>query len=406
MFSDLFSAVFANATIGIILSDSRGRMISVSHHALKLFGYIEPEMVGQTIELLVPDSIAHLHKNLRMSFNAQPEVRPMGHGRGDLYAKRKDGSSFPAEISLSYFYQQNELYVVAYIIDITYKKEFERSLIEQKSRIEQLNAELEQKVADRTNALMVTLHQLELSKDELSKALATERELGELKSRFVSMASHEFRTPLSAIMTSADLLNKYTTTEQQDKRNRHIQRIKASVNHLNDILEEFLSVGKLEEGKIEASYSLFDLNDLVNSVVIDVQGMLKEGQTIQTERGCDGQVWLDQSLVRKMLVNLLSNAIKYSGENKPIRISLWCRDGRVRISIQDEGIGMSEEDQKHLFERFYRAKTVTAIQGTGLGLHIVAQYLALLNGTIDFQSQLNHGTTVILSFHHEDDSAH
>ncbi|GAB3914589.1 hypothetical protein GCM10028803_60270 [Larkinella knui] len=406
MITDLFSAVFANATIGIILSDSRGRMISVSHYALKLFGYTEAEMVGQTIELLVSDSITHLHKNLRMSFNANPQVRPMGHGRGDLYAKRKDGSSFPAEISLSYFYQEEELYVVAYIIDTTYKKEAERVLVEQKNRIEQLNAELEHKVADRTNALMVTLHQLEMSKDELSKALATERELGELKSRFVSMASHEFRTPLSAILTSADLLNKYTTTDQQDKRNRHIQRIKGSVNHLNDILEEFLSVGKLEEGKIEASYSLFDLNDLVDSVIGDMQGMLKAGQTIQTEQDCPEKVWLDQSLIRKMLVNLLSNAIKYSGEDQPIRISLWCRDGQVRISIQDQGIGMSDEDQKHLFERFYRAKNVTTIQGTGLGLHIVAQYLTLLNGSIDFHSQLNRGTTVTLSFHHENHSAH
>ena len=405
MITDLFSAVFANATIGIILSDSRGRMLSVSQYALKLFGYSEPEMVGQTIELLVPDSLVHLHQNLRKSFNARPEVRPMSHGR-DLHVKRKDGLLFPAEISLSYFYQENELYVVAYIIDTTYKKEAERALIEQKNRIEQLNAELEQKVADRTNALMVTLHQLELSKDELSKALTTERELGELKSRFVSMASHEFRTPLSAIQTSADLLNKYTTTEQQDKRNRHIHRIKASVNHLNDILEEFLSVGKLEEGKIEASCSLFDLEELVISVIADVQGMLKPGQTIQTWPDCIGKVWLDQSLVRKMLVNLLSNAIKYSGENKPIRVRFWCRDGRVRLSIEDQGIGMSVDDQKHLFERFYRAKNVTAIQGTGLGLHIVAQYLTLLNGTIDFQSQLNQGTTVTISFSHEDDSAH
>ncbi|RRB04745.1 PAS domain-containing sensor histidine kinase [Larkinella rosea] len=405
MITDLFSAVFANATIGIILSDNHGRMISVSHFAQKLFGYTEAEMVGQTIELLVPDSLVNLHKNLRKSFNAHPEVRPMGHGR-DLYVKRKNGSLFPAEISLSYFYQDEQLYIVAYIIDTTYKKEAEQSLIEQKNRIEQLNAELEQKVADRTNALMVTLHQLELSKDELSKALATERELGELKSRFVTMASHEFRTPLSAILTSADLLNKYTTSEQQDKRNRHIQRIKASVNHLNDILEEFLSVGKLEEGKIEASYSLFDLNDLVTNIVADIQGLLKAGQTIQIEHDCASSVWLDKSLVRKMMVNLLSNAIKYSGENKVIRIHLWCRDGRVRISIQDEGIGMSDEDQKHLFERFYRAKNVTAIQGTGLGLHIVAQYLTLLNGTINFQSKPNDGTTVTLSFSHEDDPAH
>ncbi|WP_128547507.1 PAS domain-containing sensor histidine kinase [Larkinella soli] len=405
MVSDLFSAVFANATIGIILSDSSGRMLSVSQFALNLFGYTEAEMVGQPIEILVPDSISGRHERLRESFNADPQVRAMGHGR-DLYAKRKGGSVFPAEISLSYFYQDEKLYVVAYIIDISYKKEAERTLIEQKNSIEQLNAQLEQKVADRTHALMTTLHQLEESRDELSKALAAERELGELKSRFVSMASHEFRTPLAAVLTSAALLEKYKTSEEQDKRQKHIQRIKSSVNHLNDILEEFLSVGRLEEGRVKASCAVFDLGDLISDVVADVQGMRKAGQTIRVEFDCRSQVWSDKSLIRKILVNLLSNAIKYSSDDREILLSGHCDEEMTRISIRDQGIGISEEDQKHLFERFYRAKNATNIQGTGLGLHIVAKYIELLNGTIDLESQLHQGTTVTFTFPNENHSAH
>lgn len=405
MVTDFFSAVFTHATIGIILSDSRGRMVSVNRLAHKLFGYPEPEMVGLSIDLLVPDSVNGHHEQLRKSFNANPQVRAMGHGR-DLFAKRKDGSVFPAEVSLSYFYQDNELYSVAYIIDITFKKEAERELIEQKNRIEQLNTDLEQKIANRTNALMVTLHQLEASKEELSKALAAERELGELKSRFVSMASHEFRTPLSAVLTSATLLEKYTTTEQQEKRQKHVQRIKSSVNHLNDILEEFLSVGKLEEGKVEANWTLVDVQDVVNDVILDMQGMLKSGQTIRNEVRCPKPVQLDASLLRKVLVNLLSNAIKYSNEDSPIDITGHCERDQTQLIIRDYGIGISGEDQKHLFERFFRAKNAINLQGTGLGLHIVAKYMELLNGTIDLASQLNEGTTVTLTFAHENHSAY
>ncbi|GAA4406729.1 hypothetical protein GCM10023187_26550 [Nibrella viscosa] len=400
-----FEAVFTNATIGIIVCDKRGLIVSANQFARNQFGYVDQPLEGQSIDVLVPDTIRGRHEALRESFNADPQVRAMGHGR-DLYARRSDGSVFPAEVSLSYFYQHNELYVVSYILDITFKKEAEQALIEQRNKVAQLNIELEQKVADRTHALMATLHQLEESKDELTKALAAERELGELKSRFVSMASHEFRTPLSAVLTSASLIEKYITTEQQDKRQKHIQRIKSSVNHLNDILEEFLSVGKLEEGRVEANWTTFDVNTLVSDVVTDMQGMLKAGQTIETRLDCPLPARLDKSLLRKILINLLSNAIKYSGEHTRIEVSGSCRGHATQLTIRDQGIGISEEDQKHLFERFYRAKNATNLQGTGLGLHIVAKYVELLNGTIGLTSQLHEGTTVTLTFHHDNHSAH
>jgi PAS domain S-box-containing protein len=400
-----FEAVVANATIGIVMCDRRGNIVSANRLSEQLFGYDEGELLNQRIELLVPDAISGHHEHLRESFNARPSVRAMGAHRGDLQARRKNGTVFPVEVSLSYFHLDEELYVVSYILDITYKKEAERELIAERQRVERLNAELEQKVADRTHALMSTLAQLEQRTDELAKALAAEQELGELKSRFVSMASHEFRTPLTAVLTSATLIEKYPSTEQQDKRLKHLQRIRASVMHLNDILEEFLSVGRIEEGKIEARPAELRIEDLLNDTIGDVQGMLKAGQTIDRTVGCTAPVHLDPSLLRKVLVNLLSNAIKYSGENSVVTVRASCADNLLTLSVQDQGVGISREDQEHLFERFFRARNVTNVPGTGLGLYIIAKYLELMGGTIALQSELNVGTTVTINIPYEDHPA-
>jgi PAS domain S-box-containing protein len=395
-----YEAIFSNATIGIVVCDARGQIVSVNQLAEHLFGYATGELLALTIERLVPTAVSSYHEKLRQSFNAHPQVRAMGHNR-DLHAQRKDGSVFPVEISLSYFQLEEELYVVAYIIDITFKKEAERQLLTHRDHIERLNAELEQKVADRTHALMNTLDQLEQSKDELGRALEAERELGELKSRFVSMASHEFRTPLTAVLTSATLIEKYTLGDQQDKRQRHIDRIRSSVNHLNDILEEFLSVGRLEEGKIDANPARVDVAQLVAETAGDMQGMLKPQQTIQTALDCAEAIWIDPSLLRKILVNLLSNAIKYSGPGSVVTVRADCRQGQLTLSISDQGVGISNDDQEHLFERFFRAKNVTNIAGTGLGLHIVSRYVELMRGQVSLQSELNLGTTVTIILPYE-----
>ncbi|UFH57115.1 ATP-binding protein [Spirosoma sp. KNUC1025] len=396
-----YEAIFTSATIGIIVSDEEGKIVSTNHLVNQLFGYDTGELTGQAIERLVPNSISKYHQKLRQSFNASPQARPMGHNR-DLYAQRKDNSLFPVEISLSYFHLDNTLYAVAYIVDITFKKEAERQLLEQKTQVERLNTELEQKVADRTQALMDTLEQLERSKDELAQSLKTERELGELKSRFVSMASHEFRTPLTTVLSSTTLIEKYPDTDQQDKRLKHLQRIRSSVKHLNDILEEFLSVGRLEEGKVRAHPAWVDLPVLVEEVVNDMNSLLKAGQEIQADIKCGHSIWLDPSLLRKVVVNLLSNAIKYSNEGSLIRIEARCVDHHLTFSMIDQGIGIDADDQQHLFEQFYRARNATYVQGTGLGLHIVAKYIELMQGTISLKSELNKGTTVTFILPNED----
>ncbi|RSK50010.1 sensor histidine kinase [Hymenobacter rigui] len=399
-----FEAVFAHATIGIIVCNQQGDIVLVNEKARELFGYPADDLLGQRIEVLVPDSVRHHHARLRESFNAQPQVRAMGHNR-NLVARRRNGTEFPVEISLSYFRLDQELFVVSYVIDITFKKEAERELIEQRQRVERLNQELEQKVTDRTHALMTTLAQLEKRTEELGQALAAEQELGELKSRFVSMASHEFRTPLTAVLTSTALIEKYPAADQQDKRVKHLQRIRASVNHLNDILEEFLSVGRIEEGRIEARPVALHLPGLLQETITDLQGLLKPGQTIRLSTEGPATVHLDPSLLRKMVVNLLSNALKYSEAGTEVLLQARNAGGALTIRVQDQGVGISEEDQQHLFERFFRARSVANIPGTGLGLYIIARYLELLGGTIALHSALGVGTTVTITIPYENHPA-
>ena len=391
-----YEAVFANATIGILVCDRAGAIVSANQVAHEQFGYAPDALAGQRIEVLVPNAAGRRHVQLREGFNAAPQVRSMSAHRRDLEGLRRDGSVFPVEVSLSYFHLDDELYAVAYVQDITLQFNANRDLLAERQRVERLNAGLEQKVTDRTQALQSTLEQLERHQAELAKALAAEQELGELKSRFVSMASHEFRTPLTAVLTSAALVEKYPAGEQQPQRLRHLDRIRQSVAHLNDILEEFLSVGRIEEGKVVARPAALHVPALLADTVADLQGLLKPGQTIVQDAPAAELVWLDPSLLRKILVNLLSNALKYSGDGSVVTVQATCAAGWLTLVVQDQGVGISEEDQTHLFERFFRARNVTNVPGTGLGLYIMAKYVELMQGTVALRSTLDVGTTVTI----------
>jgi PAS domain S-box-containing protein len=397
------TSLFENATEGIIVTDSNGTIFLVNPSACRMFNYREEELIGQKIEILIPTEYKKSHVALRENFYHDPRNRVMGHNR-DLHGQKKDGKNFPVEVSLSTYVRGEERYVIAFIIDITLRKETEQSMIQQQHQLEKitndmrkLNAELEAKVEERTTILKEALQRLEQSQAELSEALDKERELNEIKSRFVSMASHEFRTPLSAVLSSASLLSKYTTTEEQDKRNRHILRIKDSVKHLNDLLEDFLSLGKLDEGKIGAIKTEFVLPEIISETTEDMKGILKTGQQLNYKHEGIDRVVTDKKLIKNILINLIGNAVKFSEENASIDIYSKVADSIAIISVKDQGIGISEEDQEHLFSSFFRGKNAVNIQGTGLGLHIVKRYTDLVGGTIELKSKLGEGTTIRLT---------
>lgn len=390
-----FEAVFDFATIGMVIVNSDGKITNFNKFAEQQFGYGKDEVLGNTVEMLLPGPITKKHVGHREGFVKSPSNRPMGSGR-DLFAKRKDGTVFPVEISLSHYTRNKESYVIAFIIDITIRKNNEIALKESTEKIQQINVELEQKVDGRTKMLRETLAELEGSKEELNEALKKERELGDLKSRFVTLASHEFRTPLSTILSSASLIDKYLKEEEHPKRKKHVDRIKEAVGNMRDILEDFLSLGKLEEGQIDVNMQELtndEVKDELSRVVTSMEQLTKPGQRIRVECTLTDSVKLDRKLTGNIISNLLSNAIKFSPELSEIFIRCRMEEKHFVLDVQDSGIGISEEDQKHLFERFFRAKNAANIQGTGLGLNIVVKYLELMGGRILCSSDIDGGTT-------------
>lgn len=351
------NALFLYATEGIIITNSAGKIVMVNPEAEKQFGFSRNELIGNTVEMLVPERFSKEHIHHRAGYYKSPRARYMGTG-GQLFGKRKDGSEFPVEISLSSFHTADGMFVVSFILDMT-------ELLKQK---------------------------------ELTRALEKEVELNELKARFVSMASHEFRTPLSTILSSVALVEKYNEPTHKDDRERHINRIRSSVKNLTNILNDFLSLDKLDAGQVHSYPALTDIEQLAKEVIEEMQVVAKEGQTIEYAKSGLTEVFVDGNLLRNILINLINNAIKYSPENSRIELSTKTEDGYFYVSVKDYGIGIPDEDKPYMFDRFFRAKNATNIKGTGLGLNIVRRYADLMGGHIDFTSELNKGTTFTFKY--------
>ncbi|MFN0213312.1 MAG: PAS domain S-box protein [Saprospiraceae bacterium] len=393
-----FKALFEYANNGIILADSNGIIAMSNPAAEKLFGYEPGEMLGKTVDILIPARLESRHKQHREHYHQNPQPRSMGIGM-DLQGLRKDGTEFPVEVSLSPFKGSEGAFVVAFVVDNTFRKKHENSILQQKQELaalsealQQLNEDLESKVTARTA-------ELEQAKNELALALEKERELGELKSRFVSMASHEFRTPLTSVLSSAGLAGQYAERQDFENVKKHTNRIKSAVNGLNTILTEFLSLGRLEEGRVAVNMEVANINDCVGEVYESLKSLLKPGQTFEHRHEGKATVQMDCNLAKNILVNLISNAIKYSPEGAPILVETLSNAKTARISVRDRGIGIPESEQKYLFDRFFRASNaVNSTQGTGLGLYIVQRYAEMMGGKVGFESAVEEGSLFWVEF--------
>ncbi|HOY04842.1 MAG TPA: PAS domain-containing sensor histidine kinase [Saprospiraceae bacterium] len=392
-----FKALFEYATNGILMTTRRGNIIMANPALEKLFGYGSGELTDLQVEKLIPRRFAEHHEENRANFHQNPHPRNMGTGL-NLSGLRKDGTEFPVEVSLSPFKNREGEFVVAFVVDNTYRKNYEDSIIHQKlelatlsEALQESNEGLENKVAERTR-------QLEKAKDELAAALDKERELGELKSRFVSMASHEFRTPLTSVLSSAGLVHQYADRQDITSVKKHADRIKNAVNGLNTILTEFLSLGRLEEGRIQASLEEIDIPANIEELHNEMKNLFKNGQTLEYTHEGARKAMLDGGLLKNILINLISNAMKYSLENMPIIVHSRIDSEGVFISVRDKGLGIPEHEQKHLFERFFRATNATNIQGTGLGLYIVQRYAEMMNGEVGFTSAVEEGSEFWVKF--------
>jgi PAS domain S-box-containing protein len=390
----------------IVILDQDGKIKLINDKGCKILEVAHEEAIGKDwVDHFIPDSY---RSEVKVVFRALMDGRDIAYYENYIQSSSGKQHLVAWHNTLLRDEQGNITGTLSSGIDISAQREAE-------DRIIRLNQELEKRVAARTEELAEVVNQLlginkqlkheikeretaeaalKTKEKQLTTALEKEKELNELKSRFVSMASHEFRTPLSTILSSADLVEAYQNEDQQKKRLRHTQRIKTSVANLTSILNDFLSLSRLEEGKLSFNPSEFELNEVWMEVEEGVQGMLKKGQTLHI-RGLEKipAIHTDRRILQNIFYNLLSNAIKYSGEGQPIECKVACSDGNLKIAIRDHGIGIPESEQQHLFTRFFRAHNVENIQGTGLGLNIVKGYVDLLGGQITFESVPDEGST-------------
>ncbi len=365
-------AILANAGAMIIGTDEKGIIKTFNPEAEKELGFTADELMDKHMPLLFHDIdevnnrakvlSKELNKNIAPDMEVFFAKARLGlHNEYEWTYIRKNGLHFPV------------------LLNVTTMKDGDNNIIGYLG-------------------IAFNISESKKTEQELQDALEKEKELSELKSRFVSMASHEFRTPLSTVLSSSYLIEKYITTDDQPKREKHLQRIISSVSMLTDILNDFLSVGKIEEGKIQVRLTHFNIQESITAITSEIKNNLKKEQKIKYQHQGDTGVYLDASLLKHIVMNLVSNASKFSPETSLIAIKTFCQNNFVTLSVKDHGIGISKEDQKHLMERFFRGANAGNIQGTGLGLHIVSKYAELMHGTVECKSELEKGTEFNITF--------
>lgn len=489
----MFRTLFDLASKSVIMTNNKGEIVRINKTTEDVFGYAEEELIGQSIEMLIPKHYRPLHIDSRSTVITKAQTRTAGIDK-DLYALNKNGKEFPVEVSLSSYNNGQETLVMAFIDNIATRKAAQEKLINDK-------IELERRVEERTYELLKSqqLHEtiarnypngaimvldenlnyvfvegkelykkgiigqdligtsflrrmdpearteihksltnvlkgkntsfeskskgkvhllnavgiendnneikqilvvsqnitkLKKAEEDILKSLKNEQHLNVLKSRFVSMASHEFRTPLTSVLNSTNLLSKYMDIpNSSENQKKHVKRIKLSLNNLTNILDDFLSLDQLEQGEVTVRLQQMSITDFFRDMVDSFVGVVLKSSWINYTHKGEEEVTTDKHILKNILNNLLSNAVKYSPEESEIVLKSRVENGILVIIVKDNGIGIPKAEQKNIFDRFFRAENASNIQGTGLGLNIVKNYLDLLKGEISFVSEFNKGTT-------------
>lgn len=357
-----FANIFHESLNEIYVFDAETlKFINVNYGAQKNIGYTLAELQSMT-PLDIKTEYTEEQFREQISILTKEKVHKLEF---ESHHKRKDGTTYPVNVHLQRTKLGDDDIYIAIVLDITDQKNY--------------TEKLEQTVSERT--------------EELRVALESERELNDLKTKFLSLVSHEFKTPLSAIQTSAILLSKYALESQQEKRNKHIKTISDKVNYLNNIINDFLSLEKLEKGKVDYKFSTFKISKVINEVIYNANMILKDGQHINYPDNIDDlSMYQDEKILELALTNLVNNAIKYSSEHAVIDISIVQKNSSTIFTVRDNGIGIPKKDQKNIFQRYFRAENVLLSQGTGIGLNIVKEHIENLDGKIYFTSSEGEGS--------------
>jgi len=367
-----YKVCFDSMQVGILVCNSKKEIVLSNNPLSKIVGCSTEDLFGKNTDELFNEN------SLLDEFIKHPGKVKFKSVIDD-YIIKKDYRKIPVELSFGKIEYEKKPYFKILITDITERKNKE-------IEIDNLNIKLGEQVEIRNV-------ELENAVKKLKASLNKEKELNNLKTKFITLASHEFKTPLSAILTSSELIVKYADLDKTHKRDEHLAKVKMMITHLNGMIDSLLTLENIESGEIIPSYSNFKLSDLINEIITNSKPLLLNNQKINFNNNYNEIIFQDANILKIIISNILYNAIKYSSDNSKIQIEYHLNEKDIQISIEDNGIGIPEDEQSLIFKRFFRARNVGYFPGTGIGLNIVKGYVNCLKGTISFKSVENKGTT-------------
>ncbi len=368
-----FRELLEAAPDAILEIDAQGRIVLVNAAAERISGFSRGELLGQRMEILVPEELRDRHAGHRAAYSAHPVTRPMGSGL-DLHLQRKDGARVPVEISLSPVTYEDEIRVTAIVRDTTERKRAELQIREMHERF--------------TGELTAANRQLELRNREVERA-------NRLKTEFVASMSHELRTPLHTIIGFAELLAEELEGPLNEKQKRFVGHIHKDSLHLLELINDLLDLSRIEAGRLDLRQECFDIAEAVEEAMATIRPQAL-AKSLSLEWAVPTAIFLqaDRLRFKEVLFNLLSNAVKFTPEGGYIRIGAAMRDGMAEISVSDTGIGIPAAEQAAVFDKFYQAGSTTRgiKEGTGLGLAIAKQLVEAHGGRIWLESTPGQGS--------------
>lgn len=361
---DELEPLFESTIFGIIIMKPSSEIISINETAIDLIGFKKED--EHFFELLDNRSGISLKNVLNPSFKGHERITATSY---------RTGKKIELDISNSSI-ENNPVWTIL-IKDISERIELKQKIEEQQTEIEEVETELEK-----------------------------EQELNDLKTRFISIASHEFRTPLTGILSSINLVERYYKADEntwqnspyKEKVEKHFSKINQSVDLLTQIMNQFLSISRIEENSLNFKKEQFNLKQLLFDIVENTRTTAKKKQEVKIEFSGLTEFYSDKEILSIILRNLLTNALKYSFEETTVHVKVDNQEDSLTISVKDNGIGIPEKDKKHIFRRFYRAQNASDFQGTGLGLNIIKNYIESLGGKIWLESIEHKGSTFHVQF--------
>lgn len=369
--TSFYKVCFDSMQIGILVFDQERKIVLANEPLAALFGVDETYLLQHKIDAFFK------HLNIFKSFIENPHDDTF---KSSIEFEEQDanGNAIFLELTFGKMIYEGELYFKALISDISLRKIKEVEITD-------LNLKLEEEVRIRNV-------KLEEAVKQLKQTLNKEKELNNLKTKFIELASHEFKTPLSAILSSTELMAKYAHLQKTNKLNEHLEKVKLMVYRLNGMLDDLLTLENIEQGHVASNFSTFNYRKLIQEIKMVTKPLLKKNQKLTIKKSDINSIYHDFNIIKIILTNLLYNAIKFSNENSEIIIKINSDSSNLYFNVQDFGIGIPENEQSLIFTRFFRAKNAIYFPGTGIGLNIIKGYITSFNGAISFKSVENKGS--------------